>query len=101
MVDGEVIWEEPEGYYHHYPAMEQVWAWLGETAFVIVEEAEGPWRGGVRLPLGAGPSGGPSRLRMSGRLLPLADPRRNGGPRKSRTPATSGLLASRFAHGGW
>jgi hypothetical protein len=44
VVDGEVIWEESEGYYHHYPAMEQVWAWLGEAAFMIVEEAEGPWR---------------------------------------------------------
>jgi hypothetical protein len=42
VVDGEVIWEESEGYYHHYPAMEQVWAWLGEAAVVIVEEAEGP-----------------------------------------------------------
>jgi hypothetical protein len=43
VVDGEVIWEEPDGYYHYYPAMEQVRAWLAEAAFVIVEEAEGPW----------------------------------------------------------
>ncbi len=24
VMDGEVIWEEPDGYYHHDPSMEQV-----------------------------------------------------------------------------
>jgi len=43
VVDGEVIWDEPDGYYHHYPAVEQVRAWLADAGFVIEEEAEGPW----------------------------------------------------------
>jgi SAM-dependent methyltransferase len=42
-VDGEVIWEEPDGYYHHYPSMGQVRAWLAGAGFIIDEEAEGPW----------------------------------------------------------
>jgi SAM-dependent methyltransferase len=43
VVDGEVIWEGPDGYYHHYPAVEQVRAWLAAAGFDIDEEAEGPW----------------------------------------------------------
>jgi SAM-dependent methyltransferase len=43
VADGEVIWEEPDGYYHHYPSMQQVRAWLAEAGFGIAEEAEGPW----------------------------------------------------------
>jgi SAM-dependent methyltransferase len=43
VVDGEVIWEEPDGYYHHYPSMPQVRAWLADARFTIEEEAEGPW----------------------------------------------------------
>jgi SAM-dependent methyltransferase len=43
VVDGEVIWDEPDGYYHHYPAVEQVRAWLADAGFAIDEEAEGPW----------------------------------------------------------
>jgi SAM-dependent methyltransferase len=43
VVDGEVIWEEPDGYYHHYPSMQQVRAWLADAGFVIAEETEGPW----------------------------------------------------------
>jgi SAM-dependent methyltransferase len=43
VVDGEVIWEEPDGYYHHYPSMGQVRAWLAGAGFTIDEEAEGPW----------------------------------------------------------
>jgi SAM-dependent methyltransferase len=43
VVDGEVIWEEPDGYYHHYPSLQQVRAWLADAGFAIVEEAEGPW----------------------------------------------------------
>ena len=36
MVDGEVIWDEPDGYYHHYPSMPRVRAWLAEA-----KEADG------------------------------------------------------------
>jgi SAM-dependent methyltransferase len=43
VVDGEVIWEELGGYYHYYPSMRQVRAWLAAAGFGIVEEAEGPW----------------------------------------------------------
>ena len=43
MVDGEVIWDEPDGYYHHYPAMPQVRSWLADAGFALDEEAEGPW----------------------------------------------------------
>jgi hypothetical protein len=43
VVDGEVIWDEPDGYYHHYPSMQQVRAWLADAGFAIEEEAEGPW----------------------------------------------------------
>ena len=43
VVDGEVIWDEPDGYYHHYPSIQQVRAWLAAAGFAIEEEAEGPW----------------------------------------------------------
>jgi SAM-dependent methyltransferase len=43
VVDGEVIWDEPDGYYHHYPSMQQVRAWLADARFAIEEETEGPW----------------------------------------------------------
>ena len=43
VVDGEVIWEGPDGYYHHYPSMGQVRSWLADAGFTIDEEAEGPW----------------------------------------------------------
>jgi SAM-dependent methyltransferase len=43
VVDGEVIWEEPDGYYHHYPSIQQVRTWLTDARFTIEEEAEGPW----------------------------------------------------------
>jgi SAM-dependent methyltransferase len=46
VVDGEVVWDEPDGYYHHYPSMRQVRAWLAEAGFDIQEEAEGPWHDG-------------------------------------------------------
>ena len=45
MVDGEVIWDEPDGY-HHYPAMPQVQSWLADAGFALDEEAEGLARGG-------------------------------------------------------
>jgi len=43
VVDGEVIWGEPDGYYHHYPTMQQVRGWLADAGFDIQEEAEGSW----------------------------------------------------------
>jgi hypothetical protein len=43
VVDGEVVWEEPDGYYHHYPSIQQVRAWLTDAGFSIQQEAEGPW----------------------------------------------------------
>lgn len=43
VTEREVIWGEAEGYYHHYPAMAQVRAWLTDGGFRIEEEAEGPW----------------------------------------------------------
>ena len=43
VVDGEVIWDEPDGYYHHYPRMPQVRAWLADAGFTVEEETEGPW----------------------------------------------------------
>jgi SAM-dependent methyltransferase len=46
VVDGEVIWEGPDGYYHYYPALGQVRGWLAEAGFVIDEEREGPWEQG-------------------------------------------------------
>ena len=43
VVEGEVIWEGPDGYYHHYPNMGQVRTWLAGAGFTIDEDAEGPW----------------------------------------------------------
>jgi SAM-dependent methyltransferase len=43
LVDGEVMWDEPDGYYHHYPGMERVRTWLADSGFTIHEELEGPW----------------------------------------------------------
>jgi SAM-dependent methyltransferase len=43
VVEGEVIWHDPDAYYHHYPPMERVRAWLADAGFVIEEEAEEPW----------------------------------------------------------
>lgn len=43
VVEGEVMWDEPDGYYHHYPSMEQVRAWVAHAGFVIQKEVEGPW----------------------------------------------------------
>jgi len=43
VVDSEVIWEGPAGYYHHYPNMGQVRSWLAGAGFTVQEEAEGPW----------------------------------------------------------
>jgi SAM-dependent methyltransferase len=43
VVDGEVVWGEPDAYYHHYPSMQQVRAWLADAGFVVDQEAEAPW----------------------------------------------------------
>jgi cyclopropane fatty-acyl-phospholipid synthase-like methyltransferase len=43
VVDGEVFWDEPDGYYHHHPAMPRVRAWITDAGFEIEEEDEGPW----------------------------------------------------------
>jgi SAM-dependent methyltransferase len=43
VVDGEVFWDEPDGYYHHHPTMPRVRAWITDSGFVIEEEEEGPW----------------------------------------------------------
>jgi SAM-dependent methyltransferase len=43
VVDGEVVWEGPDGYYHHYPNTAQVRGWLAGVGFTLDEEAEGPW----------------------------------------------------------
>ncbi len=47
VVDGEVFWDEPDGYYHHYPSMDRVRGWIGEAGFAIVDDAEGPWHDGT------------------------------------------------------
>jgi SAM-dependent methyltransferase len=43
VVDGEVIWEGPDGYYHHYPSMQRVRTWIAGAGFTLDEDAEGPW----------------------------------------------------------
>jgi SAM-dependent methyltransferase len=43
VVDGEVVWGEPDAYYHHYPSMQQVRAWLADAGFAVDQEAEGAW----------------------------------------------------------
>ena len=42
-MEGEVIWDEPDGYYHHYQSMEQVRARVADAGFVIQEEVKRPW----------------------------------------------------------
>lgn len=43
VVDGEVFYEEPNGYYHYHPGMDLVRGWMAGAGFVIEEDAEGPW----------------------------------------------------------
>ena len=43
VVDGEVVWDEPDGHYHHYPSMQQVRTWLADAGFTVDQEAEAPW----------------------------------------------------------
>ena len=49
VVDGEAMWEasdESPGYYHYYPGLDQVRAWLSGAGFAILDELEGPWHDG-------------------------------------------------------
>lgn len=46
VVAGEVIWHEPDDYYHYYPDVTRVRAWVTDAGFAIVEDAEGPWQDG-------------------------------------------------------
>jgi SAM-dependent methyltransferase len=46
VVEGEVIWHDPDPYYHHYPSIAQALAWISEAGFVIEDEREGPWEDG-------------------------------------------------------
>jgi SAM-dependent methyltransferase len=46
VVDGEAMWEEPDGYYHYHPPMDRVRGWLADAGFGIQEDAEGPWDDG-------------------------------------------------------
>jgi cyclopropane fatty-acyl-phospholipid synthase-like methyltransferase len=43
VVDGEVIWDGPEGYYHFHPSVPRVRSWITDAGFAIDEEFEGPW----------------------------------------------------------
>ncbi len=43
VVEGEVIWHDPDDYYHHYPSIEQVRTWVTGAGFVIEDDVEGPW----------------------------------------------------------
>jgi len=44
---GEAIWDEPDWYYHFYPALDRVRAWLADAGFAVHEELEGPWVDGA------------------------------------------------------
>lgn len=42
VVSGEAMWDDPYGaYYHFYPSIPQVHAWLADAGFEIEEETEG------------------------------------------------------------
>lgn len=43
VVDGEVIWQDPDAYYHFYPPMDRVRSWMTDAGFSIEDELEGPW----------------------------------------------------------
>jgi SAM-dependent methyltransferase len=42
-VEGEAIWHDPDPYYHYYPPLPQVRAWLATARFDIEDALEGPW----------------------------------------------------------
>jgi ubiquinone/menaquinone biosynthesis C-methylase UbiE len=51
VVDGEVLWGEGGGrYYHYYPSMDQVRAWISGADLQIEDELEGALGRGLRLP---------------------------------------------------
>lgn len=41
VIEGESF--EPDGYYHYYPPLDRVRAWLADAGFAIEDEAEGAW----------------------------------------------------------
>lgn len=43
VVGGEVIWRDPDPYYHFYPGIPRVRSWMAEAGFAIGAEVEGPW----------------------------------------------------------
>jgi SAM-dependent methyltransferase len=43
VVAREAMWDQPDGYYHYHPAMEQVRDWMAGAGFVIEKELESPW----------------------------------------------------------
>lgn len=43
VLEGEVIWHDPEPYYHYYPTLGRVRTWLSDAGFAIEDEREGPW----------------------------------------------------------
>ena len=43
VVDGEVIWHDPDDYYHYYPSIEQVRTWVRDAGFIIEDDTEGAW----------------------------------------------------------
>jgi hypothetical protein len=43
VVEGEVMWDQPDGYYHFHPDMDRVRRWVADAGFAIVDDAEGPW----------------------------------------------------------
>ncbi len=43
VVEGEVIWHDPEPYYHFYPSLPDVRAWTTRAGLAVVDELEGPW----------------------------------------------------------
>lgn len=43
VVDGEVIWHDPDDYYHYYPSVEQVRTWVREAGFTVEDDVEGAW----------------------------------------------------------
>jgi SAM-dependent methyltransferase len=43
VVQGEVMWDQPDGYYHFHPDMDRVRKWIADAGFVIVDDLEGPW----------------------------------------------------------
>jgi SAM-dependent methyltransferase len=43
VVDGEVIWHDPDPYYHYYPPIDRTRSWLADAGFAIEDELSEPW----------------------------------------------------------